>query len=128
MTQRSRGQQKVSDELSVRLAQLGPGERASLIVVLATPRLPESAPDRSVRRSERAATVETLRSAMQPALAEVDRILASAGGRRLPGDLSALGAVPVETTAEGAHALAASDHVRALLEDQPIHGSLSTGT
>jgi hypothetical protein len=33
---------------------------------------------------------------------------------------NALGSIPVETTARGIAALAASEHVKAILEDQPI--------
>ena len=41
-------------------------------------------------------------------------------GRRLTDDVDALGAVPVETTAEGVNALAALEQVRVIIEDQPV--------
>jgi hypothetical protein len=53
-------------------------------------------------------------------LPDLDHILERFDGKRLGTSLDALGCIPVETTAEGIYALAASKHVKAILEDQPI--------
>jgi hypothetical protein len=45
---------------------------------------------------------------------------AQSGGERLTDDVDVLGSITVETTAEGIKALAASEHVKAILEDQSI--------
>jgi hypothetical protein len=52
-------------------------------------------------------------------LGEIDGILERFDGKR-SADVNALGSIPAETTARGIAALAASEHVKAILEDQPI--------
>ena len=54
------------------------------------------------------------------ALGEIDRLLKRSGGRRLAPSPDAFGSIPVEAPAPGLLALARSEHVRALLEDQPV--------
>ena len=49
----------------------------------------------------------------------VRRDLERFDGKRLA-NVDALGCIPVEITASGVLALAASEHVKAILEDQPI--------
>ena len=50
----------------------------------------------------------------------VDRLLERSGGRRLGPGPDLFGAVAVEAPAAVLLALASSEHVRALLEDQPL--------
>lgn len=121
-------QSKLNDALARRLEQLTPGQTIRMIVLLSIPALAHQGSGRASRRANRAATIEAMRAAAQPGFAEVDRVLTQHGGRRLNGNLSALGAVAVETTADGARALAESEQVRAILEDQPVHGVLTTGS
>ena len=71
-------------------------------------------------RVDRRAAVAARRKAIEPALADVDRLLERSGGRRLGPQVDALGTIPVEITAEGAMQLAASAHVKGILADQPI--------
>ena len=127
MSHESAERQKLSKPLASRLEQLGSAQTTRLIVLLSLPTGPDQPDGRASRRAMRAATVEAVRSASQPGLAEVDRILSEHGGRRLHGDVTALGAIAVETTADGARALSKSEHVRAILEDQPMHGILAHG-
>ena len=127
MSQRPAKQPKISEALADRLNRLPPDQAIRLILLVQVPTTSDQPVGRASRRATRAATIEAVRAAAQPGLAEVDRILAQHDGRRLNGDLSALGAVAVETTAQGAHALAESDQVRALLEDQPVRGILANG-
>lgn len=49
----------------------------------------------------------------------IDAILARYGGRRI-GEVTTLGTVAVETTAEGMRMLRATPAVQAVLEDQPL--------
>ena len=53
-------------------------------------------------------------------IAGISGVLELHGGRCLADAPDALGAVPVETTVAGIKALAASKHVKAILEDQPV--------
>jgi len=61
-----------------------------------------------------------MRSSASAALGEIDEILKRFNGRRLSEQPSALGTLAVETTVAGISALTESDHVKAILDDQPI--------
>ncbi len=54
------------------------------------------------------------------ALEEVDRLLERSGGRRLKPGPDLFGSITIEAPASALLALAESEHVRALLEDQPL--------
>jgi hypothetical protein len=60
-----------------------------------------------------------MRKASEAAIKDIDNILSRVDGERLA-EPNALGTVPVEAPASGILALAASDSVAAVLEDQPI--------
>jgi hypothetical protein len=51
---------------------------------------------------------------------EIDRVLARFGGRGLAERVDALGGLPVETTPAGVRALAATEGVKAILENQTV--------
>jgi hypothetical protein len=106
----------ISREFAARLNRLSAKQKVRAIVILQTG---EMLPRRSARQ-ERQQMIEKVRQASRSALPEIDRILEPYEGRRLSEDVDALGSIIVETTAEGIRALAASDQVKALLEDQPI--------
>ncbi len=109
---------KISTGFAARLERLKPGQRVRAIVLL---RVSDGrARGRRQSEAERHAAVGEVHKEAASALPEIDRILANTQGRRLAGQPDALGAVPVETTADGIRALASSDLVQAILEDQPI--------
>jgi hypothetical protein len=100
---------KISAALEERLSRLGATDTLRAIVLLA---LPEA--DRTLGRAER---VRETKDAAAVAVREIDDILAQAAGRRT-GEPNALGSIAVETTVAGIRALARSEQVRAILEDQ----------
>lgn len=109
---------KISDQFSARLDQLRPRQKVRAIVMLdAGQPAPASRREARVRRGMAVAAV---RDAAEAALPDLDRILERHQGRRLADHADALGCVPVEATADGISALAQSEHVKAILEDQPI--------
>ena len=111
---------KISSAFSARLARLTPSERLRAVVLL---RKPEPGGKSSgVRRSreERQTAISIMRSSASAALGEIDEILKRFNGRRLSEQPSALGTLAVETTVAGISALTESDHVKAILDDQPI--------
>jgi hypothetical protein len=110
---------KISPEFVRRLNQLAPDSMARAIVLLDTRSAQDAAPGRP-SREERKAIAEAIRKSAAPALAEVDRLLERSGGRRLPSGPDLFGAIPVEAPVSALLLLADSEHVRALLEDQPI--------
>ena len=110
---------KISREFSARLARLEPRQKVRAIVLLRTedartPMGKRQSPD------ERKATTERIRQTAETVLPAIDQILDRFGGRRLAEQVNALGSIPVEATSAGIDALAASEHVKAILEDQSI--------
>ena len=69
--------------------------------------------------ADRHANIELIRKSAETVLPNIDGILERFDGKRLA-NVDTLGCVPIETTVAGIKALAASDHVKAILEDQPI--------
>jgi hypothetical protein len=110
---------KISPEFSVRLAHLKPQQKIRAMVMLGVDAAGKTSGQRQAR-AERQAMIEQIRHAAAPALLELDDILKHYNGKRLAAGVNALGAVPIETTAAGIHALAASERVAAILEDQTL--------
>ena len=109
---------KISRELDSRLRSLPPEGMVRALVLLATG-VPAAARSRRLSRDERRSAVAAIRQAGAGALDRIDEILAGHSGTRLAA-AGSLGTIPVETTASGIRALAASDQVKTILEDQKI--------
>ncbi|WP_243147240.1 hypothetical protein [Scytonema sp. UIC 10036] len=71
-------------------------------------------------RSERRATMEGIRNSAAQALGYIKKIVQDFGGKELAERPDALGSIPIEISAAGVKALAASDVVKAVLEEQEI--------
>jgi hypothetical protein len=112
-------QSKISPEFARRLARLAPAAMARAIVLLDTEPAPATATGRP-SKAARKAIAETIQTAAAPALTEVDRLLERSGGRRLAPGPDLFGSIPVEAPASTLLALAGSEQVRAILEDQPV--------
>lgn len=110
---------KISREFSVRLGRLNPRDKVRAIVMLRA----EGngvARARRLSRAERQSAAEMISRSAEAALPEIDQILERFDGHRLAERPNAIGAVPVETTADGVIALARADCVKTILEDQNI--------
>jgi hypothetical protein len=110
---------KISPAFKARLDRMNPREKVGVLVVL-NPRDTDGASGRRQSPAERQAAIDAMRKSVEPALAEIDRVLELFGGKPLAPHVNALGSVPVETTAEGITALADLEPVKSILEDQPI--------
>ena len=110
---------KVGPGFEARLSGLGPRGRIQATVLLRSASASEASARRQ-SRTDRRATIDALRRSVRSALVDIDRILDRHGGRRLAPEVDALGSVAVETTVAGLVELAASDYVKAILEDQPL--------
>ena len=111
---------RLGPEFASRLERLPPGRPARAVVLLAVP--PPAGPSPPGRRQDpaaRAAALSAVRAAALAHVAQLDALLAAAGGRRLS-EPDALGSVLVEAPPATLLALAASPAVRAVLEDQPL--------
>ena len=110
---------KVSEQFEARLDRLNASEKVRAIVMLQVP-IPARRRQMAKRDERRRAQVKSIRLSAGKALAELDDILARYDGKRLAVSIDALGCVPIETTVEGVKAIASSEGVKAVLEDQPI--------
>jgi hypothetical protein len=110
---------KISQQFKTRLDTLGAERKVRAIVMLGEGAPGKPAARRSAR-TDRSAAVAQVREQAESHLPDVDRILRRYSGKRLASHVDALGCVPVEVTPAGIKALAASEHVRAIFEDQPI--------
>ena len=110
---------KISREFSRRLDRLHPRDKVRAIVML---RADGNGGGGAARpsRAERQDAAERVCQEAEAALPEIDQILERFDGHRLAEHPNAVGAIPVETTARGVIALASSDCVKTILEDQNI--------
>ena len=116
----------ISREFATRLDRVDAKKKIRAIVMLRAGNGASSSTPPS--RQERKGLVRKVRKSTGTALPSIDRILKRHHGKRLSEDVGPLGNVVVEATADGLRALAASEHVKAIFEDQPIsqlphHGS-----
>jgi hypothetical protein len=111
---------KISNEFDTRLKRLRTKEKVRAIVLLNINNTDKSNEQRQ-SREKRLATVETVRKTGMQALGNIEEILSRFDGRLLTDYPDALGSIHVETTTSGIKALAESDWVKAIIEDQKIH-------
>ena len=90
------------------------------VVLLKTPASATGNGGNRPDRSRRQAAIDEIRASASKALAAIDEILAQFDGRRISDAPTALGTIVVETNAEGIAALAKSEHVKAVMQDQPV--------
>ena len=111
--------EKIGSRFAETLGRLRPDQKVRAIVLL---RSHDSAGKAGRRGSsqQRQAAIEVVRQASEPALRDIDKILKRYKGTRLATYADVLGSIPVETTPAGISALASCEHVKAILEDQPI--------
>jgi hypothetical protein len=110
---------KISPAFAARLQGLQPEEQARVVLMFSMPDT-SLASGRASARARRPEVIEAMRRSAEPALHDVDAILAQVGGKRLRASIDALGCVPVETTTDGIRALAELDRIAAIVEDQSI--------
>lgn len=112
-------QSSLGPHLIRRLATLAPTESVRVIVALGE-RGDAELPAKRLTTEERNARIAATREVAMRAFDDIDAILRDNGGRRLGDRPTALGTITVEATAKGVHALANSQHVAAILDDQPV--------
>lgn len=111
--------EKIGPRFAETLGHLRPGQKVRAIVLLCSHN-PAGRLGRRGAPRHRQAMIDAVRQASGPALQEIDKILERYKGTRLATHADVLGSIPVETTPAGVSALASSEHVKAILEDQPI--------
>ena len=107
----------ISETLRRRLAQLEKEEQIRVLVFFNLPGSPvNTRQDLSQRQAEIARIIESTKAGVEA----VDRILEECGGDRLSPEPDALGNILVRTNREGVEKMASCNHVRGIVEDQPI--------
>lgn len=109
---------KISPQFKARLSQLSPSQRVRAIVMLRVVGSEHRQEQRT--RGDRKTIVELVRKSATEAIPHIDGILGRHSGKLLTETPDALGSILVETTADGIVALADSEYVKTILEDQPI--------
>jgi len=110
---------KISSEFASRLIHFESQQKVRVVVLLNAKDTEKSNPKRQ-SRAERKAAIEAIRKSAKQALSDIDNILERFGGQRLSDDPDSLGSISIEITADGIKALAESEWVNAILEDQKI--------
>jgi hypothetical protein len=109
---------KLSPEFVARLSGLHPQQKVRVIVLLQTSEVALSTTH--YLRTDRKAAIDSVREFSKNALVDLNQIVQKFGGETLAEKADLLGSIPIEITAEGIEALAQSQSVKAVLEDQPI--------
>lgn len=121
-TEESASKYKLSPEFVKRLQRLNPDQQVRAIVMLHTPDARNPAPGAQRQTQEqRQAAIASMREAGQRAWGAIAPIIEQFEGHPLATQPSVLGAIPIEIKVAGIRALAESEWVNAILEDQRIY-------
>ncbi|MEB3192334.1 MAG: hypothetical protein VKL42_18485, partial [Snowella sp.] len=112
---------KISPEFATRLMTLEPRQKIRIIVLLQIPKTESNKTVKPQTRAERQNTIQSVRNSASQALANITNILQKFEGKTLTEQPDLLGSIPIEITAPGVTALAQSNAVKTIIEDQPIH-------
>ena len=107
----SNSNSKISPDFATRLARLKPQQRIRVIVFFRTEVKPNS---------DRQQTTEAVQQAAEQKLNRIRIILEAHQGQLLAERPNVLGAIPLEITVAGVYALAESEVVRLIVENQGI--------
>jgi hypothetical protein len=111
---------KISPEFATRFMTLEPQQKIRVIVLLQIPETENKTVKRQTR-IERTNTIQSVRNNANQALANITTILQNFEGKTLTEQPDLLGSIPIEITAPGVTALAQSEFVKTIIEDQPIY-------
>ncbi|HEY9601919.1 MAG TPA: hypothetical protein V6C85_09935 [Allocoleopsis sp.] len=112
-------QNKISPEFATRLTHIEPQQKVRVIVLLQVQNA-ENSIEKRPSRGERQAAIKAVRESAEQALENIGGIIQRFDGQQLAEHPNLLGSIPVEITAAGVNALAESDAVKAVIEDQAI--------
>lgn len=113
-------QSKVSPEFAARLTQLEPQEKIRVIILLKVKEAENYTGERQ-SRAERQAMIKALQESAEQSLESIDAIIKHFNGNPLSEHPDLLGSISIEITAAGISALAESNAVKAVIEDQAIY-------
>ncbi|MEM8830305.1 MAG: hypothetical protein AAGE96_13240 [Cyanobacteria bacterium P01_G01_bin.19] len=110
--------QKISPEFAAKLNSYPPTAKVRVIVLLQS----ASQQNNSHRqnRQERKAAIQAMQDSVKKSWQIVDRLIEKYDGKKSTNQPDALGSMAIEITPSGVNALALSDAVKAIVEDQKI--------
>ncbi|MEO0834813.1 MAG: hypothetical protein AAFY16_02245 [Cyanobacteria bacterium J06642_3] len=113
--------QKISPEFAARLNSYPPTAKVRVIVLLESinPQLTNNSHRQN--RSERKAAIKVMQDSVEQSWQIVDRLIKDFDGKKLAPKPDAFSAIPLEITIPGILALAQSDAVKAVIENQKIY-------
>ncbi len=111
---------KISSEFANRLSHLQPQQKVRVVVMLQLGNAVKNCGNRQ-SPDERKAAMKAMRNSGKQALDYIRKIIQDFGGKQLAESPNVLGTIPIEISAAGVNALAESDVVKAVMEDQQIN-------
>ena len=111
---------KISPQFAARLKNYSPEQKLQVIVLLKSN---NNIADNSQRQSRiaRKAAIKASQNLVTQAALEIEHIIQDYAGKTLDKQPNVLGTITVEITPPGIQALALSDSVKAIIENQKIH-------
>ncbi len=111
---------KISPEFAARLNSYPPTQKVRAIVLLKSNNNIANNSHRQTPMARKAAR-QAMQDSVKQSFQIVDRLIQDYNGQKLAPHPDAFGAIPLEITPPGIQALALSDAVKAIIEDQKIH-------
>lgn len=113
--------QKISPEFAARLNSYPPTARVRVIVLLKSANLQITNNSQRQNRLERKAAIKVMQDSVKQSWEIVDRLITNFDSKKLATKPDVFGAIPLEITPPGVRALALSDAVKAVIENQKIY-------
>ena len=114
-------QEKISLEFAAKLNSYPATAKVRVIVLLESVNPERNHNSLRQSRLERKAAIKAMQDLVKQSWQIVDRLIEDFDGKKLAIKPDVLGAIPIEITPAGIRALAVSDAVKAIIEDQQIH-------
>ncbi|MBN3899559.1 MAG: hypothetical protein HWQ41_31120 [Nostoc sp. NOS(2021)] len=111
---------KVSPEFASRLTNLEPQQKVRVIVLLQVQDA-QSLANKRQSPNERQAVIQAVQKSAEQALGNIIGIIQNFDGRSLTEHPDLFGSISLEITVAGVNALAESEAVKAVIEDQSIY-------
>ena len=113
--------QKISPEFATRLNSYPPTTKVRVIVLLEGAKPEIDSNSHRQNRLERKAAIKAMQDSVERSWQIVDRLIEDFSGKKLDPRPNALGSITLEITPPGIKALALSDAVKTIIENQKIY-------
>ena len=114
-------QPKISPEFAARLDSYPHTAKVRIIVLLQSASQQMTNNSRRQNRLERKAALRAMQDSVKESWQTIDRLIQDFDGKKLAPKPDAFGSISIEITPDGVRALAKSDAVKAIIENQTIY-------